>query len=355
MNFTATPSVSHDEAANLIVTCGANNTFLFQAQLGVGKSALLKTVQRKLKWEPEQFVYIDGALLDLGDLQMPLVDKDTNTVRFVPNVMFAHNKPVVVMLDELGKAMRPVFNALLTMLLEHRVGNTRLPEGSIVFATTNLATDGVGDAIQAHARNRITTVRYRNPTADEWINWASTNDVAPEVMAWVNEYPHCLDSYADAPDGVVDNPYIFDPRKQQTAYVTPRSLELASHIIKRRANIPQAALIAALSGTIGESAARDMQAYLDLADALPSWAAVMRDPDTTPVPDNPIACTILALGAVTRMTAQTVEPWMTYMVRLPKEIQFLFSQQAVRNPGVAATLHKSAAYRNWATENLQYI
>jgi len=337
-------NVSLNEAANLVRTCGQTNTFIFQGEPGIGKSAMLHALADKSELEPR---YIDCALLDLGDLQMPRVH---DSVEFVPNKMFVGDEPLIIMLDEIGKAMRPVQNALLTLLLEHRIGNHKLPEGSVVFGTTNMASDGVGDMLQAHARNRVTFMTVRKPDADEWIEWGVSNDIEPTVMAWVKEYPHCLASYADDPEGSADNPYIFNPRKQQAAFVTPRSLAHASHIVKQRANLTDDVLISALSGTIGESAARDMQAFLSVADALPPFNAIIEKPDTVKVPDSPIACVILALGAVTRLTTENVGPWMTYLVRLPREVQFMFVQNAMRSKA-AGVMVKNKAFTDWAREN----
>lgn len=336
--------VSLNHAANLVRTCGTTNTFIFQGEPGIGKSAMLNQLAGDTGLEPR---YIDCALLDLGDLQMPKV---TDSVEFVPNKLFTGNTPLMLMLDEIGKAMRPVQNALLTLLLEHRIGNYKLPEGSVVFGTTNLATDGVGDMLQAHARNRVTFLTVRKPDADEWVEWGINNDVDPAVMAWVKEYPHCLSSYADDPEGLVDNPYIFNPRRQQAAFVTPRSLAHASHIIKQRPNLPDDVLISALSGTIGESAARDMQAFLSVADALPPFNAIIEKPETIQVPDSPIACVILALGAVTRLTQENIDPWMVYLKRLPREVQFMFAQNAMRSRA-AGMVVRSTEYTNWSREN----
>ena len=339
-----TTTVSLTDAAKLVNTCGQSNTFIFQGEPGIGKSAMLETLEIECDMESR---YIDCALLDLGDLQMPKV---TDSVEFVPNKMFVSDEPVVVMLDEIGKAMRPVQNALLTLLLEHRIGSHKLPEGSIVFGTTNLASDGVGDMLQAHAKNRVTFLTVRKPDADEWVEWGVDNGIQPEVLAWVKEYPHCLASYADDPEGAVDNPYIFNPRKQQAAFVTPRSLAHASHIVKQRPMLSDGVMISALSGTIGESAARDMQAFLSVADALPPFKAIIEKPETVQVPDSPIACVILSLGAVTRMTADNVDAWMTYLVRLPREVQFMFAQNAMRSRS-AAVVVKSKAFTDWARSN----
>ena len=340
-----TTSVSLTEAARLVSTCGKNNTFIFQGEPGIGKSAMLTLLGEQLKMPTR---YFDCALLDLGDLQMPRVSDEA--VSFVPNELFLSDEPCIYMFDEIGKAMRPVQNALLPAIYEHRLGSYKFPEGSIVFATTNMASDGVGDSLQAHAKNRATFLTVRKPTADEWIDWGVANDVDPTVMAWVKEYPHCMATYADDMEAANDNPYIFNPRKQQAAFVSPRSLHHASHIIKQRHNLNDDVLIAALSGTIGESAARDMQAFLSVADALPSFNSIVADPERARVPDSPIAAVILALGAVMRLTAENADAWMSYLGRLPREVQFMFAQNAMRS-NKAGMLVKITGFTNWAREN----
>lgn len=353
-----TTTVSLAEAAGLIANCGTTNTFVFEGEPGIGKSAMLPIVKEMMSTKEIEYVhrYIDCALLDLGDLQMPRVNDEC--VHFVPNAWFTsekdkdgNDKPLVIMLDEIGKANRTVQNALLTLLLEHRIGEHYLPEGSAVFATTNLTTDGVGDMMQAHAKNRVTFMGVRKPTADEWIEWAVNHDIDPLIAAWVKEYPHSMASYTElTSEQARSNPYIFDPRQQQTAFVTPRSLAHASHIVKKRSHMTDDVLISALSGTIGESAARDMQAYLDVADKLPTWQAIVSKPAETEVPESPVAAVVLALGAVMRIDDKSTKSWVTYMRRLPQEVQFLFVSNAMRTPK-AAHLAKCREFTDWALEN----
>lgn len=340
--------VTLTEAAQLIRLCGESVTFTLMGEPGVGKSAILDTLTAQLpKHKP---VYLEAQTLDLGDIQMPLVDAETG-VHFIPNAAFIGDKPgqpILLMLDEIGKAMRPTQNALLRVMHERKLGAYSLPEGSIVFATTNLASDGVGDLLQSHAKNRITTVQVKKPDADEWSVWASAHEVDPAIIAWVQEYPHCLASYQDADQD--SNEYIFNPRKQQSAFVTPRSLEKASNITLQRASLAPSALRAALAGTIGASAASQMEAFLTVADALPAWARVVESPEACPVPDSAVAQTIMALQAVQRVTRETVDAWLTYMGRLQKEVQALFATQAMAS-GKAQLLVSNKAFTQWATQN----
>jgi hypothetical protein len=307
--------VTLNQAATLIRTCGNTNTILLKGQPGVGKSAILHAVAREL---PDYLpCYIDVANLDLGDLGMPVIDRDTMTTAYAPNTRFGIGKgqtrPVLLMLDELGKGSRPIINMLLPVILEHRLGDVQLPVGSIVFGTTNLDTDGVGDNIPAHAHNRMTVLDVANPTSEAWMHWASEHDVAPEVLAFAREYPQVFERYDEIKDG--KNPYIFNPMAGNTkAFCSPRSLEKASNIIKQR-DVLGDALLPALAGTVGEAAARDMEAMVALADQMPRFKQIMDAPDTTKLPGSVGAYFLMALMLSARADAQNLDDIMTYVGR----------------------------------------
>jgi len=303
------------QAATIIRAVGTTNTVLLTGQPGVGKSAILAQLAREL---PDYLpCYVDVANLDLGDLGMPVIDKERMETHYAPNTRFGlargQTKPVLLMLDEMGKASRPVLNMLLPIILERRLGDCCLPTGSIVFATTNLATDGVGDSIPPHAYNRMTVIDVANPTSDEWIAWAVNNNMAPEVMAFAREYPQVFDRYDTIGD--TKNPYIFNPTTGQTrAYCSPRSLEKASNVIKARDTL-DASLLPALVGTIGEAAARDMEAMVMLSDQLPRFDAIIKDPKKAKLPEGVGAYFLLAFSLAARVDEKNMDAIMAYVER----------------------------------------
>jgi hypothetical protein len=364
-------SLSLNEFANAIATAGSDVTVIGQGEPGIGKSSMLKVLAKR--FPDYELAYIDCTLLDLGDFALPYTEmasgirnKDAEhqlkITLFAPNARFKFQsgKPVIVMLDEIGKAMKAVKNVLLTLMLEKRIGDISLPEGSIVFGTTNLATDGVGDSLEAHARNRVCFVTVRKPhagfgadgsiDADSWGAWALDNDIAPEIIAWVKQFPHALESYTES--GQKDNPYIFNPtRAGQSAFVTPRSLEKASHIAKKRNLLGESVTISMLSGTIGESAARDMQAFFTVVDKLPTWEAIMDSPATAKVPEDAVAKCILVFSALTRVDKDTLGKWLKYADRLDKELQALFARSLVKSTSKQAMAVSNKEFVKWATDN----
>jgi hypothetical protein len=254
------------------------------------------------------------------------------------------------MLDELGKGSRPVMNMLLPVILEHRLGDVALPTGSIVFATTNLATDGVGDNIPSHAANRMTVLDVANPTADEWLAWAVNNDVAPEVMAFARDYPQVFERY-DLIDEKETNPYIFNPMQGNTrAFCSPRSLEKASNIVKQRDTLGDS-MLAALAGTVGEAAARDLEANVMLADEMPRFAAIIADPEKCKLPGGVGAYFLMAFSLAARASAENLTAIMTYINRFESfEASTLFVTTVASNKAKVGMACKCAAFTRKAAE-----
>jgi len=351
INFGKT--ITLKQAANLIKS-NPETRFLLQGEPGIGKSSLLKHIADSLGYE---CAYIDVPNMDLGDIAMPVIDHESRTTRYYPNARFKvhEGKPLVIMLDEFTKGADPVKNMLHPMLekVNPRLGDLTLPSDgekqTIVFLTGNLSTDGVGDSLKAHSRNRLVPVTIQKPDAEEWIEWALNKGLEAEVIAWVNRFPHVLASYTDPAQG--DNPYIFNPRKPMNAFVSPRSLETASNIVRSRKHNDADTVIAALTGAIGESGARDLQAYIEFSDQLPTWEATIKDPKNTSVPTSPGACAIVVFGAIARITKETIAPFMEYLQRFDAEWQAVFAINIAKTPSKQAIAFSSAAFSAWVAKN----
>jgi hypothetical protein len=241
-------------------------------------------------------------------------------------------------------------NACLRLMLERQLGVYSLPEGSIVFATTNLAVEGIGDNLPPHARNRITVVKVAKPNAEEWIeNYALDNGVLPEVILAVKQFPQMLQSFEDVTDPK-DNEYINDPRMPRPAFVTHRSLEKASNILRDTKGMADTIISHALIGTIGARATYDMMAMVRLANDLPDWESIIKSPETTRVPDSPSAVCMLVYSAVQRIEKDSVNGWVKYMSRISKEAQGLFATSVMRTKK-ASTVGTSKEFIKWATDN----
>lgn len=343
--------ISRDDTANLIATVGHQITVMVEGHVGSGKSALLNDLGERFK-DTHRAVYLDMTMLDIGDLQMPAVNHEQRTATFYPNETLGlhHNGPMIVMFDEFGKASPSVKNSVLPMLIERRIGNVKFHPETIVFATTNLGAENVGDMFKPHERNRMTFVRMAKPTADEWIAWGVNNDLAPEVLAWVNQNPHCFASF-DEVSGPDDNHYIYHPKSPRTAFVTHRSMAQASNLVKQRQILGEDTLTHALIGTIGPAAAMDMMSFVRMGDELPSRKEILTNPEGAPVPKSPAAIIMLCVQSIGWLEPKTVDAWMTYMERFPmKEAAAMWCNLVIRaNKIQTVAAHKS--FTKFAIEN----
>ncbi len=347
INFGST--VTLKQAAQLIMS-NPKVRFLVRGEPGIGKSTMLSTIAKALP--NHNAAYMDVPNMDLGDIAMPVIDHDNKVTRYYPNARFRlhEGKPVIVMLDEFTKGAEPIKNMLHPLLevTNPRLGDVSIDDDSIVFLTGNLLTDGVGDNLKAHTRNRIVEIVVSKPTSEEWLEWGVNNDIDPSVLAWVRQFPHALSSYTDG-DG--DNPYIYNPKKVQTAYVSPRSLQIASNIVSQRDQNDSAATISALKGAIGEAAARDMEAFIAYQDQLPSWDSIIAAPDSATVPTSAGACAVLVFGAIAKIDRQSMTPFMKYMGRFDMEWQAAFAINVAKNPTKQAVAFSCAAFAQWIERN----
>ena len=342
--------VTLKQAASIILATPMNR-YLLQGEPGIGKSSLLKALSTNLP--DHEVAYIDVPNMDLGDIAMPVIDRETKTTSYYPNNRFKIHlgKPVITMLDEFTKGAEPIKNMLHPLLevANPRLGDISVHPDSIVFLTGNLSTDGVGDNLKAHSRNRIIPLTVRKPDADEWLDWAVNNDIEPVIMAWVRQFPQALSSYTDAAQG--DNPYIYNPKKVQTAFVSPRSLERASNIVRVRDKIDSDTLIAAMTGAVGESASRDIQAYVEYQDQLPTWDAIIKNPKTADVPTSAGACAVLVFGAISKISKDTMTPFMNYLERFEPEWQACFAINVAKSPSKQSIAFSSTAFADWVAKN----
>ena len=213
-------------------------------------------------------------------------------------------------------------------MLERKIGTRELHKESLVFCTTNLGAENVGDLMEAHKRNAITTLQVRKPTWEEWIvDFGVPNKLHPSVLGFVREFPQVFQSFEEVKDPS-ENPYIFHPREEREHFCTPRSLHAASDILMKKDVLDSDTIFGLLIGTIGARAAADLNTFVQLADQLPSLEDIKTNPNGAKVPDNAPAVCMVVFKVLGAMSRDFIDPWMTYLDRLDTEAQAMFAQSA---------------------------
>jgi len=353
-------SITLKQCADLIAAVGDQQTVLVQGEMGIGKSAILKMLQNSTaypQFKGAYFCYVDITTKDVGDFLVPKIrDIDGHEVcSFIPNEEFGFHfkgKKVVMMLDEIGKARGGVMNACLRLMNERGLSVEQLTEGSVVFGTTNLAIEGIGDNIPPHARNRITVVRAAKPNAATWIeDYAIPMGINPVIIGTVAEYPEMFASFEDY-EKPEQNTYINDPRTVRGAVVTHRSMERASYVYERTRILGDDVMCHALAGTVGEKAMHNILTMDKMNSQLTPWDELIKSPETATVPTSAAASCMLVSKAVQRIDKDSINAWMKFLNRIPKEAQGLFARSVMSDKcpkrDVAA---RNTEFAVWAAAN----
>ena len=366
--------LSFTQVVNLIANVGDKRTVIVEGENGIGKTALFHALKALPKFSNHIAVDpIDCTQLSDGSVWMPDLDREHGVSRELPNERFGLSKdnqrgingakPIMVMLDEIAKAPQFIKNVLAPIIYERRVGNYHFVDGSVVFCATNLSTEGLGDSIQAHLRNRLVFLTMRKPTQPEWFSWGVENDIDPVVLACTNENPQWFDSFLDYQDGgkyagrdqSKENDVIFNPLLSQQAYITPRSLHSASDIVKEREFLDTDTLQGLLEGTIGRAGAEIMGAYIRFGDETPPFSKIVSSPSTCPIPSNPVAQIITVLKCVTQTnTREEAEACTEYVMRNRRELQSMFANN-IANSTRAATFVTVKPFQQLMQDNKIYF
>jgi hypothetical protein len=344
------------DVPGLIATIGHHRTILLRGEPGIGKSTVLKMLQKDLGNEYD-YIYVDCPVMDVSDIVMRIPDHETKTLQSYVSELFklGSSKPKMIMLDEVTKANKLLQVIFTRLMLERTVGDTALPAGSIVFATGNNVTDGVGDTLSAHVINRLCIVNVRKPDAARWNLWATDNGISRSIRAWVAMNPSSLASYLDG--GQEENPYIFNPARPVTSFVTPRSLVGADEVVKNRDKLGNYVTQAALAGLCGAAFADAIAAFMSMEKELISVKDILANPDTVAMPEKPAALFMTMFNAVdTIETQDDLSNFMTFVKRIKsEEVQECFFTMAFQSKRTTKLARTNNDLREWGMKHIELL
>ena len=345
--------VTIDQLRTIIPTIGVELTPIIQSEPGCGKTSLLGMIEEDLG-DSYDYIYVDCPVKDMQDIAMTIPNHDNKQLMSYTGSLFKLDspKPKVVLLDEFMKAPKMLQVIFTRLMLERCIGDTPLPKGSIVFGTSNNQSDGVGDTMLAHAGNRVCILEMEKPSVNSWLAWAGNSGIEPLVRAFVHMFPSTMHSYRTA-ENIDDNPYVFNPKKPQLSFCSPRSLAKSSIIVSNRDRLGEEATLSALSGTIGASASGQMSAFLSLEKSLPDYDDIIKNPTQTSIPEQISAQLMVMFQATDKLDDQSeLSKFMTYIKRMESdEMQALFFTMVMKNDRTRKIARSNAEISAWAVDN----
>ena len=229
-----------------------NQPLLMWGPPGVGKSQM---VQQAAEGDP--VIDLRLSMLDPVDLRgMPMVNRDEAcdaNVSWARPDFIPDSGTGILLLDELNTAPPSVQNAALQLVLDRRCGPHRLGDGWYIIAACNKASHKAHvNQISAPLRNRFVILDV-DPELERWTKWAFTHNIDETVIGFLQWNPSALYQL---------------PKDDHVAFPTPRSWALVSHLLKTIFNedSPQEYL----TGTVGQAAAGEFQAYVDEIQYMPN-------------------------------------------------------------------------------------
>jgi hypothetical protein len=363
-------TVSINELRTIIPLIGGELTPIIQSEPGCGKTSLLSMIASdngdtwrspadgtSIEGDKYDYIYVDCPVKDMSDIGMTIPNHANRQLEYYVSELFnlSDSKPKIILLDEFMKSPKLLQVIFTRLMLERMVGDKALPKKdgvpSIVFGTSNNASDGVGDNMLAHAGNRVCIMRMAKPNVNEWLQWASENGISRVIRAGVAMFPRCLASYIDGDQK--DNPYIFKPSMSALSFVSPRSLAKADVIVKHRDKMTENSLKVALAGTVGASFAGDLSAFLMMEKSLADVKDICKDPEGIEVPKDISAQLMIMFQAVDVLETQDqLTKFMGFVDRIPSsEVQAVFFTMMMRNQKSIRLARNNQKISEWAKNN----
>jgi len=247
-----------------------------------------------------------------------------------------------------GKEKQTVIGRLFD---EGQIGDWKLPghhksdpECKLGLVLIVIAGNRQKDKANSHGMGMQTGNRLAHftlePSVEDWLNWAASNDIDPTVMAFIRQMPEYLHKIDPSQKGI-----------EHPTGPTPRSLENLSHAVKL---CPSPELETAIySGIVGEEAARSYIAIAHAARAIDVEEALV-NPETADIPQNVGHQFATASLLIRRATKDNFDNVVTYLSRLsgendvgwssPEIMVFVIEAIKRRVPLVAETV----TYRDWS-------
>lgn len=305
-------------ATVLATTIKAGHPVLITGAPGIGKSDIVAQAARAAGAD---IIISHPAVADPTDAKgLPWAEAGATEATFLPFGELARackaTRPTVWFLDDLGQASPAVQASFMQLLLARRVNGHVLPDCVTFVAATNRRTDRAGvSGILEPVKSRFVAIVELQANINDWCEWAFTSTVQPELIAFLRFRPELLSAFSASAD-LTNSP-------------TPRTWNHVSKILAM--GLPPALQHEMITGAVGEGAATELAAFLNLYAEIPNIDAILLDPAKAKIPTSPATLYAVTAALAMRANAQTFPRIATYAERLVASNKGEFAALLVRD------------------------
>lgn len=209
---------------------------------GVGKSEAVKQIGSRFGFKVIDLRLAQMSEVEIGGLIYPNESR-TKTVWLTPEVLpdeKRDGKNTILLLDEITSCPYRVQVAAYQLILDRRIGQYTLPEGTFVIALGNREDDdGVYIQLAGPLADRF-EIHYIEPSFEVWKNdYALKNNVHPYVVSYLNVKPSALHTQ--------------QPGEENMIFATPRSWVRVSDILHCDSDVSNPVVRSKIIGNIGDA------------------------------------------------------------------------------------------------------
>ena len=219
---------------------GIKHSILGLGAPGVGKSQIIRQIGEKYGYKVIDLRLAQMSEVEIGGLIYPNEDR-TKTRWLSPEVLPDEERDgpkTILLLDEITSCPKRVQIAAYQLILDRRVGQYTLPEGTFVVGLGNREDDdGVYIRLAGPLADRF-EIHYIDVDFKTWkYDFAIPFKIHPYVMRYLNFKPSALHTQSADSDSMV--------------FATPRSWERVSDILKIDDDLNNQTVVYKIAGNIG--------------------------------------------------------------------------------------------------------
>jgi hypothetical protein len=183
-------AITLKQAKKLIQCMASDQSFLLLSAPGVGKSEIVYQAAAEAGLPCRSLLGTQIAPEDVSGVPRIVGER---SVFCPPRILLPENpKPFCLFLDELPACAPDVQKAFYSLLLERRIGEHALPNGTWVVAAGNRTQDrALVRALSSALVNRVTILHIR-VDAQDWLAWGRTHGVRADILSFISYMPDAL-------------------------------------------------------------------------------------------------------------------------------------------------------------------
>ena len=263
------------ECVEFNITHNIKHAMLGLGAPGVGKSQIIRQIGKKFGYKVIDIRLAQMSEVEIGGLIYPNESR-TKTVWLAPDILpneERDGKNTILLLDEITSCTKRVQVAAYQLILDRRIGEYRLPEGTFVIALGNREDDdGVYIQLAGPLADRF-EIHYIEPDFQEWKeDYALKAGVHPFVIQYLSFKPAALHNQKQEAGKMV--------------FATPRSWARVSDILKMDADVTKPVIRNKIIGNVGETEGLQFVEYCRTHHKLVSAEAFLQGASAPGAPEE---------------------------------------------------------------------